>query len=264
MLLFLGGSQSARGQGKTKITMLKTPTGIRFGLSGEKRDRPAPTLFILASSVEDSLGSEDFAKVGRLLLSKGFICVSVDMPCHGLDQKAAEPGGLAGWRFRLEKGEDLVGTLTKSLSAVLDHLIQAGYTDEHKVAVAGTSRGGFMALHFAAAESRVRFSAAFAPVTDLLALSEFAGTKQVTPAGALDLRRHAGKLAGRSVWLCIGNDDQRVGTDQAIAFTRKVVAASVSAKKPADVELHVMPTIGHRIHATAHEEAAAWFAKRFE
>jgi hypothetical protein len=42
------------------------------------------------------------------------------------------------------------------------------------------------------------------------------------------------------------------------------VAASVSAKKPADVELHVMPTIGHRIHATAHEEAAAWFAKRVE
>jgi hypothetical protein len=36
------------------------------------------------------------------------------------------------------------------------------------------------------------------------------------------------------------------------------VEASVARKGSADVELHVMPTVGHRIHATAHDEAAAW------
>src|SRR5207247_2644543 len=137
-------------------------------------------------------------------------------------------------------------------------------TDAKKVAICGTSRGGFMALHFAAVEPRIRCVAAFAPVTDLPALSEFSGMDKHAPTMGLDLRRHADKLAGRSMWLCIGNADERVGTDQAITFTRKVVAASVAAKKPADVELHVMPTIGHRIHVTAHEEAAAWFAARIQ
>jgi len=244
------------------MKVLQTSTGIRFGVLSSKRDTPASTLFILASSLEDSLGNDDFAKVGRLLLKNGVLCVSVDMPCHGKDQRQLEPAGLSGWRARLEKGDDLVGSLTKNLSAVLDHLIREGYTDAKRVAVCGTSRGGFMALHFAAAEPRVRCVAAFAPVTDLRALSEFAGMEKDARAGALDLRRHAGKLAGRSVWLCIGNNDQRVGTEQAIAFTRNVVAASVAAKKPTDVELHVMPTIGHRIHATAHEETAAWFVGR--
>jgi dienelactone hydrolase len=264
VLLLSGDWREIRGQAPAKIKVLETSTGIRFGLLGSKGEAPAPTLFVLASSLEDSLTSDDFAKVGKLLLKKGFICVALDVPCHGADVKKGEPAGLTGWRARLEKGEDLVGTLTKKLSAVLDHLIREGYTDAKKVALCGTSRGGFMALHFAVAEPRVRCVAAFAPVTDLPALSEFNGMEKHAPTMALDLRRHAGKLAGRSVWLCIGNADERVGTDQAIAFTRKVVSASVAAKKPADVELHVMPTIGHRIHATAHEEAAAWFAARIQ
>jgi hypothetical protein len=49
-------------------------------------------------------------------------------------------------------------------------------------------------------------------------------------------------------------------TDEAIAFTRKIVKAAVAEKKPARVELHVMPTVGHSIHATAHDRAAAWVA----
>jgi dienelactone hydrolase len=262
VLLVSSAWQNTFAQPQTKINMLKTPSGIRFGVLGSKPSTPAPTLFILASSLEDSLGNDDYAKAGRLLLKKGFIGVAVDMPCHGHNRKKNEPEGLAGWRARLEKGEDLVGALTRKLSVLLDHLIREGYTDGKSVAVAGTSRGGFMALHFAAAEPRVRSVAAFAPVTDLAALSEFAGLENDKRIRVLDLRRHADKLAGRSVWLCIGNNDQRVGTDQAIEFTRKVVAASVAAKKPADVQLHVMPTIGHRIHASAHDEVAAWFNAR--
>jgi hypothetical protein len=40
------------------------------------------------------------------------------------------------------------------------------------------------------------------------------------------------------------------------------VAASVAQKKKALVEIHVMTSEGHRIHDTAHEEAAAWMAAR--
>src|SRR5207237_9901005 len=129
---------------------------------------------VFAASAEESLGSADFNKVWRLLGRQGYLCVSLDVPCHGEDQKAKE-NGLAGWRVRLEKGDTLIPGFVAKASAVLDHLIKEGYTDPRRVAACGTSRGGFIALHFAAAEPRVRCVAAFAPVTNLLALREFAG-----------------------------------------------------------------------------------------
>ncbi len=247
----------AEAEDKPAITLQRTPAGIRFGLLGVKGKSPAPTLFVFAAGAEESLRSADFNKVGRLLGRQGTLCVSLDVPCHGEDQQAKE-SGLAGWRARLEKGDTLVPGFVGKASAVLDHLIKEGYTDPRRVAACGTSRGGFIALHFAAAEPRVHCVAAFAPVTNLLALREFAGMEKHKATRALDLTHCAGKLAGRPIWVCIGNRDERVNTDDVIAFTRRVVAASTASDKAVPVELHVMPTVGHRIHNTAHEEAAAW------
>jgi peptidyl-prolyl cis-trans isomerase A (cyclophilin A) len=232
---------------------------VRFGLLGARGPAPAPTLFAFAASAEDTLTNPDFARIGHLLARHGFLCASLDIPCHGRDvRKGEQAGSLAGWRARLEKGDGLVPGFTKKVSAVLDYLVKEGYTDPRMVAACGTSRGGFLALHAAAAEPRIRCVAAFAPVTDLLALREFAGMDRPGPAKALALASHADMLAGRAVWLCIGNHDERVGTDLGIAFTRKVVAASVARKKAANVEMHVVATVGHSIHATAHDEAAVW------
>jgi len=243
---------------KPNVTVHKTSTGVRFALLGSKGEAPAPTLFVFAVGAPDTLRNNDFNKVGRLLAQQGFLCVSLDVPCHGEDQKPKERGGLDGWRARLEKGDALVSDFVKNSSVVLDHLIKEGYTDARRVAACGTSRGGFVALHFAAAEPRVRCVAAFAPVTNLLVLREFAGLEKHKATRALDLTNSADKLAGRHVWVCIGNRDDRVSTDDVIAFTRKVARAATASDGPAPVELHVMPTVGHRIHATAHEEAAAW------
>ena len=101
-------------------------------------------------------------------------------------------------------------------------------------------------------------------MTDLLVLREFQGAEGHAGTKGLALAGHAEKLAGRAVWVCIGSHDERVGTEHAIAFTRKVVEASAAQKKPAAVELHVMPVTGHRVHATAHEEAAAWILARIK
>lgn len=103
--------------------------------------------------------------------------------------------------------------------------------------------------------------AAFAPVTNLLALWEFAGADKEAAVKELRVVNRADKLAGRAVWVCIGNRDDCVSTDDAIAFTRRVALASPDPSKVGAVELHVLPTVGHRIHDTAHEEAAAWVRK---
>lgn len=242
-----------------KATVLQTKDGTRFALLGEKKAAPAPTVFIFAGEMQATLNGDAYNKVGRLLLKDGFLSVCLDIPCHGADVRAGEQAGsLAGWKTRLEKGDDLLGGFNKRVSAVLDHLIKEGYTDEKRVAACGTSRGGFVAMHFAVAEPRIKAVVAFAPVTDLLAVREFNGLEKHEATKGLALINHADKLAGRGLWLCIGNHDDRVGTDQAIAVTRKVVATAIAQKKPALVELHVTATVGHRIHDTAHDEAAVW------
>ncbi|MBM4070111.1 MAG: hypothetical protein FJ271_14330 [Planctomycetes bacterium] len=246
---------------KPAIQMLKTDSGVRFGVYGGKPAKPAPTFFVLAGGVEDSLKRAEFNEIGHILADKGYLSVALDLPCHGKDQVAGE-SGIAGWRTRLEKGQPLVEDFAKKASAVLDKLVKDGYTDAKKVGAAGTSRGGFMALHLAAAEPRIGWVVAFAPVTDLLAVSEFQGSKNDKPMRDLDLKKHAARLAGRPVWLCIGNDDRRVSTDEAILFTRRLVTAAAGKSKIVPVELHVMPTVGHTIHATAHEEAARWVMVR--
>src|SRR5262245_51250778 len=164
--------QEAKDEPAT-VVIRKTETGVRFGVLGGKPSRPVPTLVVLAHEIAGTLTSNDYNKVGRLLAKNGFLCVALDLPCHGENVLAGEPAGLEGWAARLRKNEDFVADFTKQASAVLDQLVADGFADRDKIAVCGTSRGGFMALHFAGAEPRVRCVAAFAPVTDLAALREF-------------------------------------------------------------------------------------------
>jgi dienelactone hydrolase len=157
-------------------------------------------LFILASTIEATLGDPYYRQAGNELASRGYLCVSVDLPCHGQERRPAEPEGLAGWRYRCDHDENVIDDSNQRLRSVLDHLIETGLTDAQRVAACGTSRGGFAALHFAAADPRVKCVAAFAPVTDLSVLHEFRGAEQnplvarlalVEPVGA-----HGARLEG--------------------------------------------------------------------
>ena len=256
---------------QAKITILHTESGVQFGVLGQKATAPSPTLFAFGG---------DVVTFGHLLVKRGWLIISMDIPCHGQNIQTGEvPNSLKCWRTRLESGTNFVADFMTNMTDVLNYLIQNGYTDVNKVAACGGSRDGFIALHFAAAESRVRCVAAFAPVTNLLALSEFAGIENDSPSvlrmvKSLALVNSAEKLAGRSIWICIGNYDQRVNTDDAIAFARRVVEASVAEDKPANVEIHVVPADGYQVRphdnghsypvVSAHKEAAEWIMARMD
>ncbi len=272
-LLGIAIGQLAQADIVEKVNIVQTPSGIRFGVLGTKGSFPAPTLFLFATNIEDSLVSQTYNKVGSIVEQHGYVCVSMDLPLHrGAGSPAlppGNPGGLPGWAVAIGNGDAVVPEFVSKVSQVLDYLIQEGYTDPEKVAVAGTSRGGFIAMHVAAADTRIRCAIGFAPVTDLTELTEFADLKENTLAKSLSLSNVAAKLSGRPIWVCIGNNDERVNTDRAIEFTRKVVAASVARKKPTsteliDVELHVMPWLGHggNLLSSAHDIAAAWLLAR--
>ncbi|HLJ11527.1 MAG TPA: alpha/beta fold hydrolase, partial [Planctomycetaceae bacterium] len=158
---------------RESVIPLKTPGGVRFGVKGAKPSAPAPTLFVFATDFNTTLQSDDYNKVGRLLAKEGVLCVALDLPCHGQNVREGEPQGLQGWAARLRNDDGFVAAFAKDVSSVLDYLIAEGFSDPKRIAACGTSRGGFMALQIAAAEPRMARVAAFAPVTDLRALSEF-------------------------------------------------------------------------------------------
>jgi dienelactone hydrolase len=260
-----GGADPATPAPGPQAAILTTPSGVRYGIWPAKPALPAPTLFIFASSIEETLNTVYFRQAGNLLAAKGYLCVSVDLPCHGREVRPGEAAGLVGWRRRCEAGENFVEDAVTRFRAVLDALIANGLTDANKVAACGTSRGGFMAMHFAARDPRVHCVAAFAPCTDLTILREFQGMEKRDLVDSLSMQNTAKRLAGHRLWLITGDRDERVGTDLTIAFARQVTAESLSAKLPALVDLHVLSEPrGHSVPAGVADEAAEWIYRNVE
>jgi dienelactone hydrolase len=256
------------------MTVLRLPDGVRFGIVGERQARPAPTLFLLAHSLETMETDPHYTDAGRLLIPYGFIGVALDPPAHGEDLRPGEPRGMAGgmvaWRQRLERGEDFITPFVDHARRVLDYLIKEGYADPTRIGAIGISRGGFLAGHLAAADSRVKVIVGLSPLVDLTALTEFGGTPSAAAAEKLSLIHLVPKLAGRSVWLGIGNTDTRVDADRVIAFARALVHASVGQKDHPIVPVELV--VGQSVHAgsfghyaveQADTLAANWILKQF-
>ncbi len=274
--LAIGGLLTAASQlqaADPEVQFLKTAEGIPFAVLGDKPAAPAPTLFVLGGDARSSLMGEDVNEIGRLLMPHGYLCVSVDVPCHGFDIREGEkPAGLEGWKNRIVNGEDLAADFATRSSKVLDELVAEKFTDPARVAVAGTSRGGFAALHFAAADPRVKQTIGFAPVTHLPALAEFAGAEEHPKVLAQSVIHVADKLVGKPLLLIIGNDDARVSTADCLTLGLEVVKQSKGKLNPVPVEVRLVGTTAHRLHAkpmsqygqlcAPHAEAAAWLLEQ--
>jgi alpha-beta hydrolase superfamily lysophospholipase len=257
LLLFLPDVRSAADAHLQRST---TKEGIAFGWVGDLPSKPAPTVFFLGGAIEDSLTQPHYLEAVDAL-GAGVWCVTIDLPSHGRGRRPGEPTSLAGWRFRFEHNEDVTADFVREASAVLDHLIAQKYTDPARVAVFGTSRGGFMAFHFAAVDPRVSQVAGFSPVTDLFALSEFAGLANDRLARARSAALLVDKLRDRGIWLTIGSTDQRVGTRAVFDFVERVIAAAEAIDRQPGIELHVQTTEGHAVPVDAYKNAAHWLRR---
>jgi len=215
---------------KAEVAPNRTPDGTAYAMLSPPAKGPAPTLLLLASTGESTLATEPYRRVGALLHAQGWNVVSLDLPCHGAQRRKGEPPQLAGWAARTARGEDIAADLCARVNKVLDHLVKSRVADPDRIAAAGTSRGGFMAFQAAAADPRIRAVAGFAPVTDLLALTEFADLKSNALAQQLALVNVAEKLSDRAAWITIGNRDGRVGTDRATAFAKALTRAAEQKK----------------------------------
>lgn len=190
-------------------------------------------------------------------------CVTLDIPGHGTEALPDEPGGLSTWRHRLEKNTPFLADYTARASSVIDHWVERRFTDPNKIGIFGTSRGGTLAFQLAAADPRIRYIAAFAPVTELLALSEFSGMKDDHSARGASAVRLADALRDRGIWMIIGTTDYRVGTRDTIAFTERLLEAAAAHGFRPRVELHLEPTVGHRVPGGSYPRAADWMLGQF-
>jgi dienelactone hydrolase len=249
-------------KGDKTVQILTTKAGHRFGIWPEKPTGPAPTLVFFGGSVEDMLADAYQRQCGNLLAEKGYVCVLLDAPCEGEEKRPDEPGGLDGWRYRLEHDDDIVPGVNARATEVLDHLIDRGYTDPEKIAACGISRGGFLAMHFAASDPRVKCTAVYAPAVNLGTLPYFKGAEKHPAVRSVDLMAVADKLARKPLWIVVGDQDRSIDTDYVIAFARKVSRLSGQNSR---IELHVMPEPGgHNTPAGSDRQSAVWIAKQFD
>src|SRR5882757_4397620 len=138
------------------VRHMTTGGGVEFGLWGGGKP-PSPVLFILANTIDGTLGNEYFRQCGnRLAREHGWLCVSLDLPFHGKLQKDAGEDPLVSWAGAAGRGEDFVADNNRRMKDILDYLIQNRYADPGKIFVCGGSRGGYLGLQFAAVEPRVR------------------------------------------------------------------------------------------------------------
>ncbi|MES2694691.1 MAG: alpha/beta fold hydrolase [Verrucomicrobiota bacterium] len=234
---------------------------VTFAHLGQKPAAPAPTVLVFAMDRKTSLQNPSFARGSWMLRSAGFFCVSLDMPAHGDDARKGEEG-LKGWSVRLERGENFVAPFTQRVTSILDYLIREGYSQPQKIAVIGISRGGFIALHTMAADPRVTVVAALAPVTELNAVREFTSPSLRKITESLSVGHLIPRLAGRPLWVLIGNRDERVGTAPCVDFMKALWAATPAESKTAPAELHIVPGEDHRQPPLSQEKLVAWIKER--
>lgn len=249
---------SAAACAETYIHHMRTDEGVYFWMIGMRKPYPAPTVFAFATTGESTLGSDAYNAPLLLLEQTGYLVVSLDLPCHGVDRGPDEIEGIDGWPARLRKKDPIVPDFLKKASHVLDDLTKSRFSDPRNVGVYGFSRGAFVALHLAATDRRFRCVGALSPVTDLFALTEFKPLEADETARSISLNAKVSLLATLPVWMCIGNDDDRVGTDAAFSLTRDIVRAARAANTLAPVELHIMPSAGHSTPPEASRWVATW------
>lgn len=213
----------------------------------ELSDRPA-LLLNFAADRTAALKSEPYNITPSMFLAAGHRAASFNLPCHGDREVPGQPRGIVGFCAEWRRGVDVFAGFVDEGRAVIDTLIERQLAEPGRIFVSGTSRGGYCALRLMAADERIAAAAAFSPVTDWRVLTEFASIKDKSEVAELALPHFAGALAGRAVWLAIGNSDARVGTDACLRFAEAVLRAESEAGfSSSQFVLHVVPEKDHQL-----------------
>ena len=227
---------------------------------------PLPSVFYFSLSGPDSLEREPYCQPVIFLAEKKFRIFSFTLPAHGpgYDDKDA----MSFWANDVSIGLNRIAEFVEQSLVNIDYLIAQGWVDAQRVAVAGLSRGGFIAAHIAAQSASIQTVLAYAPLVSLEILDEFHALQEHPLVHKLALKRIIPQLIHKSLRFYIGNRDTRVSTDTCYHFIRDLTeeAYRQGVRSP-QVSLVVSPSVGHRGHGTLlpiFEDGINWLCKQLE
>lgn len=184
---------------------------------------------ILSVGNIDDLKTPYYTQAAIYLRKLGYMVVSIDMPSHA--SQIIDPVndlGLDGWVWRLENGMNFVDEHNKRLHDVVNTLIGTGRTRAGMMAVQGTSRGGFLAFHYAMYDDRVVCASGYSPITDLVATRWFEPIADNPLVQQLNLTNpdRINDILGIPVFIVIGDRDGVVSNRAAFAWSQSLSDAS--------------------------------------
>jgi len=215
-------------------------------------------LLNLCADRETALTVEPYCLGVRTFLARGHRALSFDLPDHGA-RVGPFGEGIAGWRNAWVAGEDRFSQAVEEAKAVIERCFERGLAEPGRVVVYGISRGGYLALRLLAADARVAAAAAVAPVTDWRDLAEFSTERTRENLAAARLANSAPALAGKRIFLVIGDADQRVNTLSCCRFFLALAEANAHPNAgAARLEFHCarMAQPGHAVDDFWRQRAA--------
>lgn len=242
---------------------LHNPNGTTIYYDGPGLDEgPLPAVIYFALSSKASLYEDPFNQPVVTLAKSSIRTFSWDLPFHeeGADFRAA----MGKWVLEFMHNPHFLNEFILTCKSNIDYLIEQNIMKATQIAVAGLSRGSFVATHLAAQDHRLSIILGFAPLTQPRPLEDF--DHLALPYEHLGLSHLAPHLTHKHLRFYIGNHDTRVGTDTCFNFvhTLSQTAYNSGIRSP-QIELIVYPSIGYRGHGTPPEiflEGANWIKKK--
>ena len=195
---------------------------------------PLPALFYFALSAEDSLGKDPYNQPVQFLQGLPLRIFSITLPAH--ENNFPPEKAMNVWAERIKGGDPLISSFIKEVKETVAKL-KPHFTS---CAVAGLSRGAFIACHVAALCPEFTHILGYAPLT------------QLGYAPDLNLETLSSKLFNRKVRFYIGNHDSRVGTEHAFSFIHPLAKEANSSRiRNAPIEMIIGPSIGKQGHGTS-------------
>jgi esterase FrsA len=224
---------------------------------------PLPALFYFSLSGHDSLCLDPFNQPVAYLSSLPLRIFSMTLPGHEDNLPPTE--AIDVWASKIASGQNVISTFVEKVKCAVDELMSRGALIPDRIAVAGLSRGAFIAVHAAAVIPQFQWILGFAPLTKLSFAKEFQTLLDHPIVESLSLEQLTDQLIDRKLRFYIGNLDTRVSTRCCFDFIEKLSQSAFENKiRSPLVELIIGPSIGRDGHGTSQEvfhAGAQWIAE---
>ena len=225
---------------------LETPSGPLTYWLHPAQEEASALLLTFSSTRQASFYEEPYDIPARIFAAAGHAVASFDLPNHG-EQVNGFGQGIDGFCAAFCAGQDPFAQFVGQGKAVIDDCLAQGI-GRGGIFACGVSRAGYCALRLAAADERIDGVAGLAPVSDWRPLREFALVREQPEVALLALDQWAEALAGRAVFLAIGNSDARVSSAACVRFGLRLAEIEEARQMTSSLlQLHVVAAEGHAL-----------------